>query len=164
MFSPVVKLGRIVMCVYNLLADALFINTRLLMPETDFFIKNCTANDFEYACPKLWSALKPSLTAAVRHCDHCNRKVYLCKTDADIKLYRSVNYCIAIAETKDEGQKEREARTQAHISPAGSSAIPPGQGVRMMGVMLPAGSERKTVLRLVSNGMRTDEIPAFLRK
>jgi hypothetical protein len=134
------------------------------MTETDFFIKNCTADDFEYACPKLWSELKPSLTAAVRHCDHCNRKVYLCKTDADIKLYTSVNYCIAIAETKGHGKTEHKAPTLANIPPAGATAMPPAQGVRMMGVMLPAGSERKTVLRLVSKGMRTDKIPEFLRK
>ena len=34
----------------------------------------------------------------------------------------------------------------------------------MIGVMLPAESERKTVLKLVASGMRTDEIPEFLRK
>ena len=82
------------------------------MPETDYLIKNCTADDFEYACPKLWSELKPSLTAAVRHCDHCDRKVYLCKTDADIKLYTSVNYCIAIADTRTPAERERELRSQ----------------------------------------------------
>ena len=134
------------------------------MPETDYLIKNCSVEDFEYACPKLWSELKPSLTAAVRHCDHCNRKVYLCKTDADIKLYTSVNYCIAIAETTTQAEIEREMRSQATIPRAGPSAIPPNHGVRMMGVMLPTGSERKTVLRLVEGGMRTNESPEFLRK
>ena len=134
------------------------------MPETDYIIQNCTADDFEYACPQIWSELKPSLTAAVRHCGHCDRKVYLCKTDADIKLYTSVNYCIAIADTKTPAERENELRSQPTISRASPSAIPPHQGVRMMGVMLPAGSEHKTVLRLVSGGMRTDEIPEFLRK
>lgn len=133
------------------------------MAETDYLIKNCSADDFEYACPKLWSELNPSLTAAVRHCDHCNRKVYLCKTDADIKLYTSVNYCIAIADTQSQSEKEWDARFKATITPLGD-AVEPAQGVRMIGVMLPAGSERKMVLRLVSGGMRVDEIPDFLRK
>jgi hypothetical protein len=133
------------------------------MPEADYLIKNCTAEDFEYACPKRWSELKPSLTAAVRHCDHCNRKVYLCKTDADIKLYTSVNYCIAIAETRTQAEIERDVRSQATI-PSARPIPQPTHGVRMMGVMLPAGSERKTVLRLVEGGMRTNEIPEFLRK
>lgn len=134
------------------------------MPEIDFLISNCTAEDFEYACPKHWSELKPSLTAAVRQCAHCNRKVYLCKTDADIKLYTSVNYCIAIAETRMQAEIEQEMRSQATIPRAGPSAIPPNHAVRMMGVMLPAGSERKTVLRLVSGGMKVNEIPQFLRR
>lgn len=135
------------------------------MPEIDYLIKNCTADDFEYACPKLWSELNPSLTAAVRHGDQCNRKVYLCQTDAGIELYSSVNYGIAIAETNTRAGKEWEARFQSTIAPRdGPSAIPPHQGVRIMGVMLPAGSERKTVLRLVQGGMRTHEIPGFLRK
>ena len=133
------------------------------MPETDYLIKNCNADDFEYACPKRWSGLKPSLTAAVRHCDRCNRKVYLCKTDADIKLYTSVNYYIAIADTRTQAEKEWDARFQAIVTPAGGPT-PPSDGVRMIGVMLPAGSERKTVLRLVSGGMKVNEIPEFLHR
>jgi hypothetical protein len=134
------------------------------MPETDYLLKNCKANDFEYACPRLWSELKPSLTAAVRHCGHCNRKVYLCKTDADMKLYTSVNYCIAIAEPRTQAEIEQEMRSQATIPRAGPSAIAPNHGVRMMGVMLAAGSERKTARKLVSAGMNVNEIPEFLRK
>lgn len=37
-------------------------------------------------------------------------------------------------------------------------------GVRLMGVMLPAGGERKTMQRLISAGMQVKEIPEFLRK
>ena len=133
------------------------------MPETDYLIKNCSAENFEYVCPKFWSDLKPSLTAAVRQCDHCNRKVYLCKTDADLKRYTSVNYCIAIADIRTQSEKEWDARFKATVTPTGD-AVEPAQGVRMIGVMLPAGSEHKTVLRLVSGGMRTDEIPDFLCK
>jgi hypothetical protein len=133
------------------------------MPETDYLIKNCTADDFEYAFPKRWSELKPSLTNAVRHCDHCNRKVYLCKTDADIKLYTSVNFCIAVADMRTQAEKEWDDRFRATVTPAGD-AVEAAQGVRMIGVMLPAGSERKTVLKLASGGMKVDEIPDFLRK
>ena len=134
------------------------------MTESDYLIKNCSAEDFEFACPRRWSKLKPSLTAAARHCSHCNRKVYLCKTDADLKLYTSLNYCIAIAEFKTQAELENELRTQATIPLASPSPIPPLHGVRLMGVMLPAGGERKTVQRLVSAGMQVNEIPEFLRK
>ena len=74
------------------------------MTDTDFLIKNCSADDFDYACPTLWSELKPSLIAAVRQCDHYNRKVYLCKTDADTKHYTAVNDCIAIADTRTQAE------------------------------------------------------------
>ncbi len=84
------------------------------MTETDFFIKNCTADDFEYASPKHWSELKPSMTAAVRHCDDCNCKVSLCTTDADLKLYTSLKYCIAIIKSQTQPEKDWEIRTDTH--------------------------------------------------
>jgi hypothetical protein len=89
------------------------------MAAPDYLIKNCPSEDFESACPKLWSGLKPSLTAAVRHCHHCNRKVYLCTTDADLKLYTSLNYCIAIIEPLIHAEKEWDARTQGIAQPTG---------------------------------------------
>jgi hypothetical protein len=33
----------------------------------------------------------------VRHCDHCNKKVYLCETEEQVKFYNSVKFCIAVA-------------------------------------------------------------------
>lgn len=81
------------------------------MAAPDYLIKNCTAEDFEFACPKKWSELKPSMMAAVRNCDHCKRKVYLCLTDADLKLYTSLRYCIAVIKPQTQAEKEWEART-----------------------------------------------------
>lgn len=82
------------------------------MPETDYLIKNCAADDFDYACPKRCSKLKPSPTAAIRHCDRWNRKVYLCKTDADIKLYICANYFIALAKTRKQAEIEQKMHSQ----------------------------------------------------
>lgn len=91
----------------------------------------------------------------------------MCKTDADIKLYTSVNYCIAIAETKTQAEKEWEARFQATVTPAGSP-MPRSDGVRMIGVMLPtanAGSERpRPRLRVVPKDLDAYEIPEYLRR
>lgn len=128
------------------------------MTETDFLIKNCTASDFEYACPKLWNELRPSLTAAMRHCDHCNRKVYLCKTDADVKLYTSVNYCIAVAETKTQTEKELE------VSPPAGGGTHLEQKVRMVGVMRRVERDRRPELSASENEIDTYDIPDFLRK
>ena len=68
------------------------------MSYLDYLIKNWSAKDVEYACPKLWSELKPAFSDKVRHCNHCNKKVYLCETDEQIKFYSSVKFCIAIAD------------------------------------------------------------------
>lgn len=43
----------------------------------------------------------------VRHCAHCNKKVYLCETDEQIEFYTSVKFCIAIASPKAHLNVER---------------------------------------------------------
>ncbi|RYZ81064.1 MAG: hypothetical protein EOP04_24715 [Proteobacteria bacterium] len=68
------------------------------MSYSGYVIKNCSAKDLESACPKRWDSLKPAFSDMVRHCDHCNKKVYLCETDEQIKFYSSVKFCIAVAE------------------------------------------------------------------
>ena len=71
------------------------------MPYPDYLIKNCNAKDFESACLKQWDKLKQAFSDMVRHCDHCNKKVYLCETDEQIKFYSSVKFCIAVAEQEE---------------------------------------------------------------
>jgi len=68
------------------------------MLYSHYLIKNCSAKDFESACPKHWGELKPAFSDMVRHCDHCNKKVYLCETDGQVRFYSSVKFCIAVAE------------------------------------------------------------------
>ena len=68
------------------------------MPYLHYLIKNCSAKDFASACPKHWDKLKPAFSDMVRHCDHCNKKVYLCETEEQIKFYTSVKFCIAVAQ------------------------------------------------------------------
>lgn len=73
------------------------------MPSNFFKIQNCSNNNFEFLCPKTWDALKPAFSAGVRHCDQCQRKVYLCSSDKDIALYSSLNYCIAVPAQPEDG-------------------------------------------------------------
>jgi len=68
------------------------------MSHLHYLIKNCSAKDFASACPKHWDKLKPAFSDMVRHCDHCNKKVYLCETEEQIKFYTSVKFCIAVAQ------------------------------------------------------------------
>ena len=68
------------------------------MSYPGYVIKNCSAKDFESACPKRWGQLKQAFPDMVRHCDRWKKKVYLCEPDEQIKFYSSVKFCIALAE------------------------------------------------------------------
>lgn len=121
----------------------------------DFFIRNCNREDFAYACPKLWSELKPAFSSNVRHCDHCERKVYLCRTDADLKFYSSVNFCVAIADLDAEGsQVEQDGVDGSTETAVGDKR---DAKVRFLGISVQAA-------RQAARQMKTDNIPAFLKK
>jgi hypothetical protein len=70
------------------------------MPYSHYVIKNCSLQDAESACPNRWSELTPAFPDMVRHCGHCNKKVYLCETEEQIEFYTSVKFCIALASPK----------------------------------------------------------------
>jgi hypothetical protein len=93
------------------------------MSASDFFIKNCTSNKPGCACPAAWSRLESSFSDAVRHCSQCNRKVYLCLTDQDIKFYSSLKYPIAIGGPEAEAALARLPQPEAMAASAASEAI-----------------------------------------
>ena len=71
------------------------------MPYSHYVIKNCSLQeDADSACPNRWSELTPAFPDMVRHCGHCNKKVYLCETEEQIEFYTSVKFCIAVATPK----------------------------------------------------------------
>jgi hypothetical protein len=149
------------------------------MPYTDYVIKNCSAHGATSSCPKRWSALTPAFSDMVRHCVHCNKKVYLCETDEQIKFYSSVKFCIAVP--SPEARLNEEGNTPSSIpsittgeEPAnhnndGNSSIdraapnvwrrPPlaDQGKETQ------RNERSTPLESLQKAEDSD-IPAFLRK
>ena len=137
------------------------------MPSPDVLIKNCTASDFEFACPKQWSELKPSMMAAVRDCHHCNRKVYLCSTDADLKLYTSLKYCIAVIKPQTLAEKEWEARTNPQQRPMRKEGNQWVENEVLMGIPARGSSSRNArpapVLRAVPRNFDAYEVPTHLR-
>lgn len=84
------------------------------MSHLHYLIKNCSAKDFASTCPKHWDKLKPAFSDMVRHCDQCNKKVYLCETEEQIKFYTSVKFCIAVAQP--EGLLNVEGNTPASLA------------------------------------------------
>lgn len=77
------------------------------MSQSGYVNKNCNATDLDSACPERWDELKPAFSDIVRHCAHCNKKVYLCETDEQIKFYSSVKFCIAVAQQEVSMKVER---------------------------------------------------------
>lgn len=137
------------------------------MPAPDYLIKNCTSADFEFACPKNWSELKPSMMAAVRGCHHCNRKVYLCTTDADLKLYTSLKYCVAVIKPQTQAEKEWEARTNTQLPPMRKVGNQWVQDEVLMGI--PSKGRWQSAgrpapgLRTVPRDLDAYEVPTYLR-
>jgi hypothetical protein len=135
------------------------------MSYSNYLIKNCSAKDVEYACPKRWSELKPAFSDMVRHCGRCNKKVYLCETDEQIKFYSSVKFCIAIADPE---------------APANVVGNPPSEPASVPDAVEPKKPDDKVIMtgsdRAAPNvwrraqppkqlqDMQHDDIPAFLRK
>jgi hypothetical protein len=150
------------------------------MSHLDYLIKNCSAKDFESACPKHWDKLKPAFSDMVRHCDHCSKKVYLCETDEQIKFYTSVKFCIAVAQP--EGLLNVEGNTPSNLASVSHTVESTAQhGDEIMGNSIPFVPKvwrrpPSPVLhevvqhdeRVSSSHMKrvTDDsdIPAFLRK
>jgi hypothetical protein len=150
------------------------------MSHSDFLIKNCSAKDFESACPKHWDELRPAFSDMVRHCDHCNKKVYLCETDEQISFYTSVKFCIAVA--PPEGLLNVEGNTptsRAVVSHAVKPAAQHDNGVMTSIIRpvpnvwrrpLPSEPRKEVQYDDIGSSSRmqqvTDDtdIPAFLRK
>ena len=137
------------------------------MAAPDYLIQNCTAADFEFACPKQWSELEPSLMAAVRDCHHCNRKVYLCTTDADLKLYTSLKYCIAVVKPQTQAEKEWEARTNTQQRPVRRVGNQYAEDEVLMGIPMrgtwPGNSQPAPAMGAVPKDLDSYVVPTHLR-
>jgi hypothetical protein len=150
------------------------------MSYSGYVIKNCSAKDSESACPKRWDQLKPAFLDMVRHCDHCNKKVYLCETDEQIKLYSSVKFCIAVAEQKVPLNVERiPPSSTTSISHMVEPAVGPDDGLMgsinrplpnvwrrpsSPGLHNEVQHDDKAFLLRMQQVTDDSDIPAFLRK
>lgn len=150
------------------------------MSYSGYVIKNCSATDRESACPARWEQLKPAFSDTVRHCDHCNKKVYLCETDEQIKFYSSVKFCIAVVEKDGSKNVERiPSSSTASISHTVVPAVRPDEGLmRSINRPLPNVWRRPSSPELHEAVQPDDnayllrmqqvtddsDIPAFLRK
>lgn len=60
-------------------------------------IRNCK---FRFKCNQEWSKMTETEDPEIRHCDHCNESVHLCRTAQDLKQAIVDNWCVAIYKTE----------------------------------------------------------------
>ena len=65
------------------------------MKKVETTIRNieCT---FEFKCDKQWDELETQIATNIKFCKQCQTDVYLCKTQEELDLARSLGRCISI--------------------------------------------------------------------
>ena len=134
------------------------------MSDSNYCIKNCGAKDAEVTCPKLWSKLKPAFSDLVRHCDHCNKKVYLCETDEQIRFYSSVKFCIAIADPEGIANVVENPPAEPVSVATTAEQEEPGANVLMASDRSLPNVWRRAPPSGYLEEMQHDDIPTFLPK
>ena len=71
------------------------------MNELNFLtIENCI---FEFKCPKKWGELLSiEKTTTVKFCSACERPVFLCENDEDLRRHVTKGDCVCVISTKSE--------------------------------------------------------------
>jgi hypothetical protein len=133
------------------------------MPYSNYIIRNCSAKNGACVCPKLWSKLKPAFSDMVRHCDSCNKKVYLCETEEQVKFYSSVKFCIAVAASEQmSNEVENPPSIPVEIADTKTSNAK-HDAVRDSSCTVPNVWRREPLPRPLHE-LQHDDIPTFLRK
>ncbi len=133
------------------------------MSYSNYIIKNCTAKNGACACPKLWSRLKPAFSDMVRHCASCNKKVYLCESEEQVKFYSSVKFCIAVAAPEATSNVvENPPAIPVEIADTKASKVD-HDAVRDSSRTVPNVWRREPLPKPLDE-LQHDDIPAFLRK
>lgn len=57
------------------------------------FIRNCT---FAFKCEKKWALLTQTKSNDVRFCEDCQREVFFCRTDEQLRESIVMNRCVAV--------------------------------------------------------------------
>ena len=57
------------------------------------FIRNC---NFILKCPAYWDELGPTDQEGVRYCGACERKVFMCNTQHELRVRIERNDCVAV--------------------------------------------------------------------
>ena len=133
------------------------------MSHSPYLIKNCSTKSGGDSCPKVWSELKPAFSDRVRHCDHCDKKVYLCETEEQIKFYSSVKFCIAVAAPQGTVNVVENPPFDG-VSSIAEEVTEPAHDVAMEKSRPVPNVWRRAPLSRPLDELQHEDIPAFLRK
>jgi len=64
-------------------------------------IRNCR---WTYECPLLWAKLRPTDDDDVRYCESCQRRVYICHTEDELRARIEQNDCVAVMQLLPRGR------------------------------------------------------------
>ena len=59
-------------------------------------IENCEGVTFRRPCPQRWELLQATKSAAVRHCESCQRNVHYCGTIDEARKHAELGHCVAV--------------------------------------------------------------------
>jgi hypothetical protein len=62
--------------------------------KTEVTVRNCPTR-FRFECPRTWDSLSATADSAIRYCDQCRERVYLCVTDLETIEHAKAGHCIA---------------------------------------------------------------------
>ena len=66
---------------------------KMMSDASRYMIRNCT---IAFKCDREWESLESVPNVPVRHCDKCERYVYLCNTSRELIDALAGNQCVAI--------------------------------------------------------------------
>jgi hypothetical protein len=69
---------------------------RSVVKDGGMAIENCAEALFSFRCPYAWSELQPTNDKSVRHCEICNRSVFLSRSIEEFSSHVSNGNCTAL--------------------------------------------------------------------
>ena len=66
---------------------------------------------FAYKCPQVWQLLDPTDQEGIRYCGECQREVFLCSSEEELRAHAKQGHCVAVGfSAPDEDLQEEDEK------------------------------------------------------